>query len=227
MITYNMFFPTLVVALVLAAVLTFAASDKHRHQLISDTKVLKKVQEQNAGKENQILPQVTPSAAPNGNPRAILRTDLGNIVFELFPQDAPKTVANFINLAKTGFYDHTYFYRYVADFVVQGGGYYANQTSNVTVPLEYKLPNDEWTVGLARADAPNTGSSEYFINLVNNSANLAPGGVTPDGYCVFAKVVAGFDVVKAMEMLPTHFSNSDGTDEFNTFPIVHAITIVN
>lgn len=85
--------------------------------------------------------------------QAVIHTNYGNITLQLYPQDAPKTVANFVNLSKTGFYNGTYFYRLAAGFVLQGGGYYPNQTSNVTVPLEYKLPNDQWSVGLARADS--------------------------------------------------------------------------
>jgi peptidyl-prolyl cis-trans isomerase A (cyclophilin A) len=216
-----------VLALAVSVSQIFASREKHRHQLISDKATLENVQKQNALADAS-FPEPTNSPA-NGNPRAILRTQFGNIIFELFPQAAPKTVANFINLAKTGFYDHTYFYRYVANFVVQGGGYYANQTSNVTVPLEYKIPNDKWTVGLARDNDPNSGSSEYFINLVNNSANLAPGGVTPNGYAVFAKVVEpeSFRVVASILQQPTYYNQNDGTDEFTNFVVVDKITIVN
>lgn len=169
-----------------------------------------------------------PTRPHRRNPVATVHTDYGIINLELFPSAAPKTVANFMNLSRTGFYNHTYFYRYVANFVIQGGGYYNNQTSNITVPLEYKLPNDAWTVGLARDNDPNSGSSEYYINLVNNSQNLAPGGVTPQGYCVFARVIGGgnVDAIKRMMALPTHYSPNDGTQMFNEpWPLVHYISI--
>ena len=157
---------------------------------------------------------------------ATLHTNHGDIEFELFPLAAPKTVANFINLSTTGFYNNTYFYRYVKRFVVQGGGYYANQTSNITVPLEYKLPNDNMTVGLARADAPDTGSSEYYINLANNSASLAPGGATKYGYCVFARVSGGQDTIGRLEALPTYYNPQDETTEFvQPWPLVKFIEI--
>jgi len=175
-----------------------------------------------------VLPVETARRSRAGNgPYAIMVTDHGEIELELLPQAAPKTVANFVNLSRTGFYDGTYAYRYVANFVVQGGGYYANQTSNITVPLEYKLPNEQWTVGLARGDTPDSGSSEWFINLVNNSAALAPGGSSKHGYCVFGKVVAGFQTVKALTMLPTFNSQTDGTTEFvKPWPLVRRIVIV-
>jgi cyclophilin family peptidyl-prolyl cis-trans isomerase len=159
--------------------------------------------------------------------QAIIHTNYGTITLQLYPQDAPKTVANFVNLSTSGFYNGTYFYRLAAGFVLQGGGYYNNQTSNITVPLEYKLPNAEWTVGLARAAAPNTGSSEYFINLGNNTQALAPGGSSADGYCVFAMVIGGFDTVRALIALPTHFVQQDGMNEFyKPWPSVEYIQIV-
>lgn len=158
---------------------------------------------------------------------AIIHTNYGTITLLLYPQAAPRTVANFVNLSTTGFYNGTYFYRLVTGFVLQGGGFYNNQTSNITVPLEYKLPNAQWTVGLARADAPDTGSSEYFINLVNNTQTLAPGGSSADGYCVFAEVVNGFDTVRTLTALPTHFSSQDGMNEFfKPWPSVEYIQIV-
>lgn len=159
--------------------------------------------------------------------RAVLHTNYGDITFQLRPQDAPLTVANFVNLSTSGFYNHTYFYRLELGFVLQGGGYYANQTSNITVPLEYKVPNSQWTVGLARGNTTNSGSSEYFINLVNNSAPLAPGGATKHGYCVFANVVDGFDVIATLKKLPTHYSTTDGMTEFDKpWPVVEWVQIV-
>lgn len=159
--------------------------------------------------------------------KAIVHTNYGDIDFHLLHEDAPRTVINFIQLARSGFYNHTYFYRLELGFVLQGGGYYNNQTSNNTVPLEYKVPNSNWTVGLARGDTPNSGSSEYFINIGNNSAALAPGGSSKHGYCVFALVSGGFDVVQKLTTLPTHFSNADGMTEFNKpWPLVTSIEIV-
>jgi peptidyl-prolyl cis-trans isomerase A (cyclophilin A) len=221
MIAKNIFFLALI--LVIVNLVSATSQKKNLHQIISDKASMQKIQRDNAGKESNVLP-LPITSKPSSNPRAILRTEYGNIVFELFPRDAPKTVANFINLAKTGFYDNSFFYRYVAEFVVQGGQY--NGASNTTVPLEYRIPNDEWTVGLARDNDPNSGSSEYFINLVNNSANLAPGGVTPNGYAVFARVIDGFQVIKTVEQQPTYYNTTDGTTEFVHFVVVQTITIV-
>lgn len=152
-------------------------------------------------------------------------TSKGKFEVQFFPEAAPKTVANFIKLIKIGWFVESYFYRFVANFVVQGGGYYQNRTSNSTVPLEYKLPNAKWTLGLARAEAPNSGSSEYYFNVANNSAILAPGPGSA-GYCVFGKVISGFDTIGKLMQIPTHYSSGDGTDEFDQpWPRVHRIEV--
>ena len=170
----------------------------------------------------------TPTGPVSHSIHAHLHTNYGAIIFELLPEAAPKSVANFVNLSVTGFYNHTYFYRLEKGVVLQGGGYYANQTSNVTVPLEYHLPNTNWTVGLARGyEQPDSGSSEYFINLGNNTAALAPGGSSKHGYAVFAMVVGGFDTIHTLLGLPTHYSNTDGMTEFDKpWPVVEYIQIV-
>jgi cyclophilin family peptidyl-prolyl cis-trans isomerase len=109
---------------------------------------------------------------------------------------------------------------------MQGGGYYPNKTSNITVPLEYRYPNENWTVGLARDSLPDSGSSEYFINLANNTKWLGPGGSDAYGYCVFARVVKGFEVVDRILTHPTHYSKKDETTLFNKpWPLIHYIHV--
>ena len=171
---------------------------------------------------------LTPPPPPRHQLRGIVSTTHGNIVLVFYPHAAPKTVANWVRLARSGFFNgRSYFYRYVAGFVVQGGGYYANQTSNSTVPLEYKLPNEQWTIGLARGDTTDSGSSEWYINVANNSKTLAPGGSSKHGYCVFGRVVSGFSTVRALMMLPTHMSQADGTTEFNKpWPLIKSVKII-
>jgi cyclophilin family peptidyl-prolyl cis-trans isomerase len=129
----------------------------------------------------------------------------GTITIELLPNDAPKTVAHFLDLVKKKFYDGILFHRYVKDFVVQGGDPKSKKVdgakiadipaeqvateyglgdggSGTTVPLEAKASHDRGTVGLARSSDPNSGDSQFFFNL---QPNLRLDG----GYCVFGRVV--------------------------------------
>ena len=165
---------------------------------------------------------VTTSSRSATNPHITIATQNGPITVELFPEDAPQTVANFLKLCKENTFNQSSFYRYVAGFVLQGGLYPTSAAS--TVPLEYKLPNDMWSVGLARDSNPHSGSSEYYINLADNSASLAPHG-SSGGYAVFGKVVSGFEVVRAIEKYPTQ--QSGGTTMFKPpFPVVYNISAV-
>jgi peptidyl-prolyl cis-trans isomerase A (cyclophilin A) len=146
----------------------------------------------------------------------------GDLGIELFPDAAPKTVANFVQLARSGFYNGTEFYRHSPNFVIQGGA--LDNASNDTVPLEYDIPNTQYTVGLARAAAPNTGSSEFFINLQNNTEILEP-NAQGGGYAVFGTLVSGFSVLNVLVALPIHVSKEYGMHFFDSPPIIESISI--
>ena len=131
---------------------------------------------------------------------AKLNTSMGIIEVELFPSAAPQTVANFVNLSKSGFYDNLVWHRIVAGFVIQtgdpltrnGGG---NRTlwgtggSSKTVPLETSgsLHNYVCYLGMARSSDPNSGSSQFYINLKNNTS-------LDGSYTVFGRVISGINV---------------------------------
>lgn len=165
------------------------------------------------------------SQAPPSTVHATIHMELyGDIELELFPSAAPLTVANFIHLATSGFYNNTYFYRLHRDFVVQGGD--EPNVENGTVPLEYLLPNEMWTVGLGRNYGPNSGGAQYYVNLANNSASLAPGGADPYGYCVFGRVVGGFQAVEDMLMLPVEYNATATMTEFlPPWPLITHVSI--
>ncbi len=128
----------------------------------------------------------------------------GVMGIELFPQSAPKTVANFVNLARLGFYNNLVWHRIVKGFVIQtgdpntrnGGGdrtTWGSGGSSTTVPLEIdpNLLNDVGYLGMARSSDPNSGSSQFYINLGNNTSLNGQ-------YTVFGKVISGMDVANAI-----------------------------
>ncbi len=144
------------------------------------------------------------AAAP---PKAEIKTNLGSFVIELYPDKAPKTVANFIQYVDEGFYAGTTFHRVIPNFMVQGGGHLANLDRKPTrAPIEIEsrngLKNDAGWVAMARTSSPNSASSQFFINVVNNDGLNHP---NPDGhgYTVFGKVVSGMDVVEKIRKSPT------------------------
>jgi cyclophilin family peptidyl-prolyl cis-trans isomerase len=140
---------------------------------------------------------------------AVLDTTQGNITIQLFPADAPKTVANFVNLANTGFYNDLVWHRIVAGFIIQTGdpntkgapsdeSNWGQGGSGTTIPFENSgLPEGEYYVAMANTIAQGDGaSSQFFINLVNNVSSLG------SGYAVFGMVVQGMNAVQAIGALP-------------------------
>ncbi len=140
-------------------------------------------------------------------PRVLLATSLGDITVQLDPEKAPKTVANFLDYVKSGHYDGTVFHRVMDGFMIQGGGFTADMAQKPTrapIPLEAKngLKNERGTVAMARTAVADSATSQFFINVVDNSRLDYP---SPDGngYAVFGRVVAGMDVVDKIRKVET------------------------
>ena len=138
-----------------------------------------------------------------------LHTTLGDITLELDSDKAPKTVENFLQYVKDGFFDGTIFHRVIDGFMIQGGGFEPDMTQKATRDmLENEaangLKNDAYTVAMARTPNPHSATAQFFINVSNNSFlnHTAP---TPQGfgYAVFGKVVEGKEVVDAMKKVRT------------------------
>jgi peptidyl-prolyl cis-trans isomerase B (cyclophilin B) len=133
----------------------------------------------------------------------------GVITLELDADKAPKTVANFLGYVKKGFYDGTVFHRVIPGFMVQGGGFEVGMTQKPTeAQIENEanngLKNDNYTVAMARTNAPHSATAQFFINVadndfLNHSAPTAQGW----GYAVFGKVVSGTDVVDKIKKVRT------------------------
>ena len=133
-----------------------------------------------------------------------LETSMGDIVLELEEEAAPVTVKNFLRYVEEGFYDGTVFHRVIPNFMIQGGGFTADLKDKPTHPMidnEFKLSNVRGTVAMAKLGSnPNSATSQFFINLKDNSPNLDRQN---GGFTVFAKVVEGMDIVDSIAALKT------------------------
>ncbi len=136
-------------------------------------------------------------------------TTMGPIVIELFEEDAPITTKNFLDYANSGFYDGTLFHRVIPGFVIQGGGLEPGmQDKSGNPPIENEANNGQknlkWSLSMARTNDPNSATSQFFINLENNS-NLDHTSETPQGwgYAVFGTVIDGFETVEAIASVST------------------------
>ena len=139
-----------------------------------------------------------PSSEPN---QVILRTSMGNITIELY-EDMPITTGNFRNLVRQGVYDGTIFHRVVANFVIQGGDASGKRITVATIQdeLPNKHSNIRGSVAMAKTSAPDSATSQFFINLKDNSGD--PENLD-DNYSVFGRVIAGMDVVDAIGNVQT------------------------
>ena len=145
----------------------------------------------------------------DANPLVLLETSVGDILLELFPDNAPKSVENFLAYVDEGFYNNTVFHRVIKGFMIQGGGFGPRMDEKKTrapIPNEADngLKNERGTIALARTSDPHSASAQFFINLVDNSFLDHRKKTTEGwGYCVFGKVTEGMEAVDAAAKVKT------------------------
>jgi peptidyl-prolyl cis-trans isomerase B (cyclophilin B) len=138
-----------------------------------------------------------------------IHTNYGVISLNLFAEKAPLTVENFLNYVKEGFYDNTIFHRVIDGFMVQGGGFEPGmdqKESKATIQNEANngLENNIGTVAMARTNDPHSATAQFFINVGDNSfLNFRAESGDGWGYCVFAEVSDGMDVVNKIKNVET------------------------
>jgi cyclophilin family peptidyl-prolyl cis-trans isomerase len=144
-----------------------------------------------------------------GNPVAVISTTMGDITVELFKDRAPVSVENFLAYAAEGFYSGTIFHRVVRGFVIQGGGYTAGMNEKPTRdPIQNEatngLKNLRGTLSMARTRVLRSATSQFYINVADNSS-LDHRGYAPDdfGYAVFGRVLSGMEVADKIADVPT------------------------
>ena len=138
-----------------------------------------------------------------------MQTNMGTIVLELDSEKAPATVENFVDYAKSGFYDGTVFHRVIPGFMIQGGGFEPGMNqkptrASIKNEADNGLANDSGTIAMARTSDPNSATSQFFINAKDNDfLNYTSSSPQGWGYCVFGEVVEGMDVVQKIEKVAT------------------------
>lgn len=163
-----------------------------------------------------------PTHAAGPKPVVVMETSMGRIIVQLYPENAPITVKNFLRYVDKGFYDGTIFHRIIKQStfehpgkgmnVVQGGGYDHPMLQKrplwSTIPNEQLtgLKNSRGTIAMARSNHPDSADSQFFFNVYDNDAfdpvvkgnNMGTASVVRDGYCAFGKVIRGMDVLEEM-----------------------------
>lgn len=166
----------------------------------------------------------------SGKTLAVMDTSMGVMEIELYPDKAPITVKNFIDYASSGFYDGLIFHRVIPSFMIQGGGFddqmrQKEPKAPIKIESDNGLPNDRGTLAMARTNDPNSATSQFFINVVDNSfLNFREASAQGYGYAVFGKIIKGMDVADKIAAVKT-----GSYDYFNDVPldfiIIKSITV--
>lgn len=142
-------------------------------------------------------------------PQVEIKTNLGNILLELYPDRAPRTVENFLQYVKEGHYKSTVFHRVIPGFMIQGGGLNKALRQKPTRPsIENEaangLKNTIGTIAMARTSDPHSASAQFFINVADNAfLNYSAPTDRGYGYTVFGKVTGGMEIVNKITAIPT------------------------
>jgi len=164
--------------------------------------------------------------------KVLMKTSMGDIQLELFPDKAPASVENFVNYANNGFYDGTIFHRVIPHFMIQGGGFTPDMQKKATgepIPNEASngLSNKRGTIAMARTNYPHSATAQFFINVQDNM-NLDYTGESNSrnwGYAVFGRVTGGMDVVEKIRFVQT-----GRVQQFSDVPvepvIIEQVTII-
>lgn len=157
-----------------------------------------------------MIPGAVSDAAAQSNPVAVVQTSLGDITIELFQDQAPISVENFLQYANDGYYEGTVFHRVIQQFMIQGGGMTPDLSPKQTrAPIKNEatngVSNARGTISMARTNVVDSATSQFFINTVDNARSLDNTGTDARsyGYAVFGRVTGGMDVVDRIAAVPT------------------------
>jgi peptidyl-prolyl cis-trans isomerase B (cyclophilin B) len=193
------------------------------------------------------------AASAQDKPKVEMKTSLGTIVIELDPTAAPKSVANFLEYAKSGFFEGTIFHRVIKGFMAQGGGFDKSFKQKDTRPAianeaeaaeKAGLKNDRGTIAMARTNNPHSATAQFFINYKDNTSLNASSAQNPPpsqckeekavpqcarygwGYTAFGRVVSGMDIVDKMAEVPTGAGGPFPTDVPQTQIVIEKVTLL-
>ena len=174
----------------------------------------------------------TITTAYAANPQVEIKTNFGNIVLELYPDKAPKTVENFLSYVKDRYYTGIVFHRVIPGFMIQGGGFDKTlKQKPARQPVENEaangLRNEIGTVAMARTSDPHSASAQFFINVANNTFLNHTGPTSQGyGYTVFGKVIKGMEVVNRIADAPTGPAGPFPSDVPNVTVIIEEIKLI-
>jgi len=177
--------------------------------------------------------KTAPAAETTAATKVLIKTSMGDMTVELYPEKAPKSVENFLAYVNSGFYDGTIFHRVIDNFMIQGGGFtreLRQKPTRAAIANEAKngLSNLRGTLAMARTGDPNSATAQFFINVVDNPRldyTSDQSGMTW-GYCVFGKVTSGLDIVDKIRAVPTGAQGPFKSDVPTTPIVIEKISVI-
>lgn len=170
------------------------------------------------------------------DPQIEIKTNVGTLRVVLYPEKAPKTVANFLQYVKDGHYDGTIFHRVIDGFMIQGGGFdarFQQKPTRAPIPNEARagvqagLKNEVGTLAMARTSNPDSATAQFFINVADNGfLNWGDPRGDGNGYAVFGKVVSGMDIVDKIAKTPTGAGGPFPRDVPKTPVVIESMRVV-
>lgn len=186
------------------------------------------------GKDAAPVEKAAAPAPAAKNPTVEMETSMGNITLELFAKEAPISVKNFVEYAKSGYYNGTIFHRVIPNFMAQGGGLTAElqPKPGTKSPIKNEagngLKNDRGTLAMARTGIVDSATAQFFINVANNEfLNHRDDSFEGYGYAVFGKVVNGMDVVDKIVATPQERKNSVFVNVPKTPVVIKSVKVLN
>jgi cyclophilin family peptidyl-prolyl cis-trans isomerase len=164
--------------------------------------------------------------------RVEIKTNVGDIVVQLYPEKAPATVENFLGYVRSGFYSGTIFHRIIDGFMIQGGGFteqYVQKPARDPIQNEAAngLKNTVGTLAMARTQQPHSATAQFFINVADNDfLNHTAPTLRGYGYAVFGKVVTGMDIVEKIARMPTGSGGPFPKDVPATPVVIQQMTVI-
>ena len=182
--------------------------------------------------------QASLAKAVLGRQRLVMQTNFGPITLETLNWEAPVTVDNFLRYVDDNYYDNIIFHRVINNFVIQAGLWELQPGTTQVSPKDarspirnearYSVPNERGTFSMARTPSPNSATSQFFINQVDNAGLDYGSEFNPAGYAVFARIISGLDVVDAIATLPTGPIAGIGTDvPIEDIVLIESVTLEN
>jgi cyclophilin family peptidyl-prolyl cis-trans isomerase len=171
------------------------------------------------------------AAAQAGNPTVEIKTNLGAMTVELYPDKAPETVKNFLEYAQSGFYDGTLFHRVIDGFMIQGGGFDATYNQKPTrAPIRNEadngLKNLPYTLAMARTGDPHSATAQFFINVAANGfLDFRAANARGYGYAVFGAVTKGQDVAARIAKVKTGAGGPFQSDVPQSPVVIEKVTV--